>query len=112
MTASTYAVTADGIGPVDVTVDENGEGQPFLLLHGGGGPDTTARFGGRLATSGHLRVLNPVHPGFGGTPAPGPCTRSAASPRSTSPCWTSSAWTTSRWPGTRSAAGSPPRWPS
>ena len=71
MTASTYTVTADGIGPADVTVDENGEGQPFLLLHGGGGPDTTARFGGRLATSEHLRVLNPVHPGFGGTPRPG-----------------------------------------
>ena len=31
MTASTYTVNPDGIGPVDVTVDENGEGQPFLL---------------------------------------------------------------------------------
>ena len=70
MTATTYTVTVNGIGPVEVTVDEHGEGQPFLLLHGGGGPDTTARFGERLASSGHLRVLNPIHPGFGGTPRP------------------------------------------
>ncbi|MGI8452320.1 MAG: alpha/beta fold hydrolase, partial [Streptosporangiaceae bacterium] len=70
MTATTYTVNLDGVGPVDVTVDEHGEGQPSLLLHGGGGPDTTARFGERLAMSEHLRVLNPVHPGFGGTPRP------------------------------------------
>ena len=70
MTASTYTVTVDSIGPVEVTVDEYGEGQPFLLLHGGGGPDTTARFGERLAGSAHLRVLSPIHPGFGGTPRP------------------------------------------
>jgi pimeloyl-ACP methyl ester carboxylesterase len=70
MPATTCTVNPDGIGPVAVTVDETGEGQPFLLLHGGGGPDTTARFGGLLAASQHLRVLNPVHPGFGGTPRP------------------------------------------
>jgi pimeloyl-ACP methyl ester carboxylesterase len=71
MTATTYTVSVDGIGLVDVTVDEHGEGQPFLLLHGGGGPDTTARFGEGLASSGDLRVLHPIHPGFGGTPRPG-----------------------------------------
>ncbi len=70
MTATTRTVNVDGIGPVDVTVDEYGEGQPFLLLHGGGGPDTTARFGERLAADEHHRVLRPVHPGFGGTPRP------------------------------------------
>ena len=70
MTTTTYTVNLEDAGPVDVTVNENGAGQPFLLLHGGGGPDTTARFGERLATTGHLRVLNPVHPGFGGTPRP------------------------------------------
>src|ERR1700733_4858058 len=70
MTTTTYTVNLEGAGPVDVTVDEHGEGQPFLLLHGGGGPDTTARFGERLAATGQLRVLNPVHPGFGGTPRP------------------------------------------
>ncbi|HEY5350868.1 MAG TPA: alpha/beta fold hydrolase, partial [Streptosporangiaceae bacterium] len=70
MTATTYTVTVNGIGPVEVTVDEHGKGLPFLLLHGGGGPDTTGRFGERLASSGHLRVLNPIHPGFGGTPRP------------------------------------------
>ena len=71
MTATTYTVTLEGTGPVDVTVDEHGEGQPFLLLHGGGGPDTVARFGELLAASRNLRVLVPVHPGFGGTPRPG-----------------------------------------
>jgi pimeloyl-ACP methyl ester carboxylesterase len=70
MTSTTYTVNLEGVGPVDVTVEEHGEGRPFLLLHGGGGPDTTARFGERLAASEHLRVLNPVHPGFGGTPRP------------------------------------------
>jgi pimeloyl-ACP methyl ester carboxylesterase len=70
MITNTYSVDLDGVGAVDVAVSEYGEGRPFLLLHGGGGPDTTARFGGRLATSEHLRVLNPIHPGFGGTSRP------------------------------------------
>ena len=67
---STYSVKLDGIGPVDVTVDEQGEGRPVLLLHGGGGPDTVAGFGTLLAQAKPARVIRPVHPGFGGTPRP------------------------------------------
>jgi pimeloyl-ACP methyl ester carboxylesterase len=69
-TATTHTVNLNGVGPVDVTVNEHGEGQPFLLLHGGGGPDTVASFAELLATTHHVRVLIPVHPGFGGTPRP------------------------------------------
>jgi pimeloyl-ACP methyl ester carboxylesterase len=67
---STYSVKLDGIGPVDVTVDDQGEGRAVLLLHGGGGPDTVAGFGTLLAQAKHARVIRPVHPGFGGTPRP------------------------------------------
>ncbi len=70
MITSTYRVSLDGTGPVDVTVSEYGEGRPFLLLHGGGGPDTVARFGETLAAAEHVRVLVPIHPGFGGTLRP------------------------------------------
>ena len=70
MITSTCTVDLDGAGPVDVTVSEYGEGRPVLLLHGGGGPDTVARFGDTLAAAEHVRVLTPVHPGFGGTPRP------------------------------------------
>jgi pimeloyl-ACP methyl ester carboxylesterase len=70
MTTTTHTVSLVGVGPVDVTVDEHGEGQPFLLLHGGGGPDTVASFGELLAATRHARVISPVHPGFGGTPRP------------------------------------------
>jgi pimeloyl-ACP methyl ester carboxylesterase len=63
-------VNLDGVGPVDVRVSEYGEGRPFLLLHGGGGPDTVARFGDTLADAKDARVLIPTHPGFGGTLRP------------------------------------------
>ena len=70
MITNTYSVHLDGVGPLDVTVSEYGSGRPFLLLHGGGGPDTVARFGETLAADEQVRVLVPVHPGFGGTPRP------------------------------------------
>jgi pimeloyl-ACP methyl ester carboxylesterase/mannose-6-phosphate isomerase-like protein (cupin superfamily) len=69
MTTATYSVVADGLGPVPVTVTERGAGHPFLLLHGGAGPQSVAAFAEMLAKSG-ARVLVPVHPGFGGTPRP------------------------------------------
>jgi pimeloyl-ACP methyl ester carboxylesterase len=59
-----------GVGPVALTVEERGEGQPYLVLHGGAGPQSVARFGQLLADEGHRRVLTPTHPGFGGTPRP------------------------------------------
>jgi pimeloyl-ACP methyl ester carboxylesterase len=70
MTTTTQTVNLDGVGPVDVTVDEQGEGRPFLLLHGGGDPTTVAGFADLLATAGRARAVSPVHPGFGGTPRP------------------------------------------
>jgi pimeloyl-ACP methyl ester carboxylesterase len=70
MTTTTRSVSLDGVGPVPVTFTEHGAGQPFLLLHGGGGPDTVGRFGELLAASRPARVIIPVHPGFGGTPRP------------------------------------------
>jgi len=70
MTTTIYNLKLDGIGPVDVTVQEQGDGRPFLLLHGGGGPGTVAGFGALLAGSRPARVISPTHPGFGGTPRP------------------------------------------
>jgi pimeloyl-ACP methyl ester carboxylesterase len=43
-----------------------GTGRPVLVLHGGGGPFTTALLVQHLAESTH--VLAPTHPGFNGTP--------------------------------------------
>ncbi|GGN65373.1 alpha/beta hydrolase [Streptomyces albiflavescens] len=57
-------------GDLDVTVDDQGQGHPFLLLHGGGGPQTVAPFAGLLAAQRPARVITPVHPGFGGTARP------------------------------------------
>ncbi len=53
---------------MDITRTDSGHGQPYLLLHGGGGPATVAGFAGLLAE--HARVVTPVHPGFGGTDRP------------------------------------------
>jgi pimeloyl-ACP methyl ester carboxylesterase len=70
VTATTYTVSLPGVGPSDVTVDEQGEGKPFLLLHGGAGPFTVADFAELLANAHPARVISPTHPGFGGTSRP------------------------------------------
>ena len=70
MTTSVLDLTLAGAGPVDLTVDDRGEGRSFLLLHGGGGPQTVAGFAELLATKEPARVITPSHPGFGGTPRP------------------------------------------
>jgi pimeloyl-ACP methyl ester carboxylesterase len=69
-TVTTLDVTVDGIGPVPVTVTEHGAGRPFLLLHGGAGPQSVDGFADLLASQEPARVLVPTHPGFGGTPRP------------------------------------------
>ena len=69
MTTIRTVALADA-GPVDVTVSEYGDGQPFLLLHGGGGPDTVTGFAGLFAKTHQVRVIVPTHPGFGGTARP------------------------------------------
>lgn len=48
-------------------VTNYGAGQPFLLLHGGAGPQSVTAFAELLAASHDAHVLVPVHPGFGGT---------------------------------------------
>jgi pimeloyl-ACP methyl ester carboxylesterase len=70
MTATTFHVNLVDVGPVELSVAEYGEGQPVLLLHGGGGPDTVATFAELFANTHPVRVLTPIHPGFGGTARP------------------------------------------
>ena len=59
-----------GSDKVDLVVEERGEGRPFLLLHGGAGPASMARFAGLLAERHHVRVITPTHPGFARTKRP------------------------------------------
>lgn len=49
-------------------VSRVGSGQPLVLLHGGGGPLIGSDFVHRLSE--RMEVLEPVHPGFGGSPLP------------------------------------------
>jgi pimeloyl-ACP methyl ester carboxylesterase len=67
---TTLSVPLDHVGDVPVQVAERGTGRPVLLLHGGAGPQSVTGFADRFAASGDVRVLTPVHPGFGGTPRP------------------------------------------
>jgi pimeloyl-ACP methyl ester carboxylesterase len=69
-TATTHSLTVSDLGQVALTVDERGDGRPFLLLHGGGGPQSVAGFAALLSTAEHARVLSPTHLGFGGTVRP------------------------------------------
>lgn len=72
MRTTTHTIMLAPIGDVDVTVAEHGAGQPILLLHGGGGPQTVLRFAAALAEDPrtHARVLTPTHPGFHCTSRP------------------------------------------
>jgi pimeloyl-ACP methyl ester carboxylesterase len=51
-----------------LSVDDAGEGRPFLLFHGGAGPGSMAGLAGALAASG--RSILPTHPGFSAQPRP------------------------------------------
>jgi pimeloyl-ACP methyl ester carboxylesterase len=53
-----------------ITYSERGTGRTYLLLHGGGGPQTVSAFAELLAEKYGVRVITPVHPGFGGTDRP------------------------------------------
>jgi pimeloyl-ACP methyl ester carboxylesterase len=70
-TTTTYTVPVDGNGPVEVTVADYGSGAPFLLLHGGAGPQSVTGFAELFAETHGVRVLAPIHPGFDGTTRPG-----------------------------------------
>lgn len=67
---ATHTITVSGHDPLEITVDEYGTGRPFLLLHGGAGPQAMGGFAQTLAKRDNARVLVPTHPGFGGTPRP------------------------------------------
>lgn len=67
---NTRSLTLPEVGDIEVTMDERGEGQTFLLLHGGAGPQSMAGFSALLAEREQGRVLTPIHPGFTGTPRP------------------------------------------
>lgn len=58
-------------GSAVVTLVDQGEGHPFLLLHGGAGPQSVGTFADLLSAGRPARVLTPTHPGFAGTPRPG-----------------------------------------
>jgi pimeloyl-ACP methyl ester carboxylesterase len=70
-TSATLTITANGIGPVPVSFDDRGAGPPFVLLHGGAGPQSVTGFADLLAAAQAARAIVPVHPGFAGTPRPG-----------------------------------------
>jgi pimeloyl-ACP methyl ester carboxylesterase len=70
MTTATHSVDLAGVGPVEVSVADYGSGQPFLLLHGGAGPQSVTGFAEKFAAARQVRVLAPTHPGFGGTARP------------------------------------------
>ena len=63
-------VNVNGVGGVQVTFTDQGEGRPFLVLHGGGGPLTVNAFSSLLAAERAARVITPIHPGFAGTSRP------------------------------------------
>ncbi len=67
MTTTTRELQLTG---VPVTITEQGQGQPVLLLHGGGGPQSLGAIADVLTAQHPARVITPVHPGFGGTPRP------------------------------------------
>ncbi len=58
MTAATHSVDLAGVGPAEVSVAEYGSGQPFLLLHGGAGPQSATGFAERFAAAHAVRVPN------------------------------------------------------
>jgi pimeloyl-ACP methyl ester carboxylesterase len=70
MTTTTNNLELDGVGVVDLRIDDRGHGRPFLLLHGGAGPQSALPFAERFAAGKDVRVITPTHPGFGGTTRP------------------------------------------
>ena len=67
-TTHTVTVRTEQTGQVEVSSTDRGQGHPFLLLHGGAGPQSVTAFADQLAAARHARVLVPAHPGFSGTP--------------------------------------------
>lgn len=68
--STTVTLNLAGSGTVELTVEQRGDGQPFLVLHGGAGPQSVSAFAELLAHKDRNRVITPTHPGFGGTVRP------------------------------------------
>jgi pimeloyl-ACP methyl ester carboxylesterase len=66
----TRNVEVDPVGSIPVTYSDLGSDQPFLLLHGGAGPQSVGGFADTLAAAVSGRVITPVHPGFADTARP------------------------------------------
>jgi pimeloyl-ACP methyl ester carboxylesterase len=66
----TKTINVERVGPVELTVEESGDGRTCLVLHGGAGTQSVTAFAQLLAEKGRNRVLVPTHPGFGGTSRP------------------------------------------
>ncbi|MBV8465658.1 MAG: alpha/beta hydrolase [Burkholderiales bacterium] len=56
-----------------LSYEKFGEGRPYLVLHGGAGPQSINGLAAALGSGGH--VIVPIHPGFNGTPRPEWCKR-------------------------------------
>ena len=67
---TTQTITLANDKQVTISVSEFGNGSPFLILHGGAGPQSVMNFAQRLASEDNAHVCVPTHPGFGGTPRP------------------------------------------
>ena len=57
-----------GLPGVDLAVIRKGSGPQILILHGGEGPVDRFPFADRLAEQ--YEIIQPIHPGFAGTPIP------------------------------------------
>ena len=90
MTTVTHHLSIPGAGEVELVVDEQGAGTPFLLLHGGAGPASMQPFAALLAERHDARVLAPIHPGFGLTRRPAGLDDVPGWPSYTPPTWPSS----------------------
>jgi pimeloyl-ACP methyl ester carboxylesterase len=55
-------------GTLPLTFADDGEGRPYLLLHGGAGPASMSGLANAIAKSG--RAILPTYPGFDGQPRP------------------------------------------
>jgi pimeloyl-ACP methyl ester carboxylesterase len=69
MTTREISVDVSHLSAVPISFDDTGQGQPFLLLHGGAGPRSVRGFAALLVASGR-RAIVPTHPGFDGTVRP------------------------------------------
>lgn len=63
----------DQAANLTLSYTDQGQGLPYLLLHGGAGPQSMRGLAAALQP--HGRVLMPVHPGFDGTARPSSCDR-------------------------------------